>query len=308
MADEKRKEEEEKRGHGGADNRIAYGLLMGAGVNVNGMSPSEAWRLVSQLNLLESKDWKRTEEDKADIKRKNEELKGKGENIESIKTKAKQYAFGISFEGVGNLAALNDAVDTINDIIKEYGLKKLHLEKTKDLANGVMASANAQIVNIGKRIIRNPNAAYRLCVEDYANNSTNKISEYERLYNESSGSEKEKYKQALEQAKEKSKFSRHNAIYKGEEVKSVITHEMGHVIAGQTFGFVDGLTYRARNEKQQKLVDCFNESKANGDIYKISAYGASDPNEFFAECFAVLKMGKEKLPNNIEKKIKELLK
>ena len=42
-------EEEEKKGGGGHDNRLAYGLLIGAGVDVNGLSPSEAWELVSQL-------------------------------------------------------------------------------------------------------------------------------------------------------------------------------------------------------------------------------------------------------------------
>ena len=74
-------EEEEKKGGGGHDNRLAYGLLIGAGVDVNGLSPSEAWELVSQLNLLESKRWKRTDEDKQRIKEKNSQVKAGWEYI-----------------------------------------------------------------------------------------------------------------------------------------------------------------------------------------------------------------------------------
>lgn len=37
----------------------------------------------------------------------------------------------------------------------------------KDLGTYAMASANAEKVNIGKRLLRNPNAAYRICAENY---------------------------------------------------------------------------------------------------------------------------------------------
>ena len=309
MADQIRKEDDEKVGKGGGshDNRIAYGLLMGAGVNVAGLTPSQAWEMVSQLNLMESKDWKRTDKDKEDIKNKNEALKSKGEDIKSITNKAKGYAIDVSFVGVSNLAALNEAVETINEISREFGLSKLHTEKTKNLANGVMASANGDTVNIGNRIIRNPNAAYRLCVENYKDYKQNQLARYEILYNSINGFEKEKYKQALDRAREEVKYSRHNIVYKGKEVKSIITHEMGHVIAGQK-GFLGIERYGAINSTQKALLDCYKDSKKNGDIYKISAYAASSPDEFFSECFTVYKMGKEKLPDNIEKVIKEILK
>ena len=55
----------EEKGHpcgGGNKNAIAYGLLQEAGYNTNGMSPSEAWELVTALNLMESRWWKRTDE------------------------------------------------------------------------------------------------------------------------------------------------------------------------------------------------------------------------------------------------------
>ena len=69
MAEIKAREKDEEIESGGVGNKnaIAYGLLQGAGVNTSGLTPSQAWELVSQLNLMESKRWKRTEEDKKEI-------------------------------------------------------------------------------------------------------------------------------------------------------------------------------------------------------------------------------------------------
>lgn len=46
---------------------------------------------------------------------------------------------------------------------------------------------------------------------------------------------------SIDSMTENAKYARHNVIYKGAEVRSVITHEMGHVIAGQTFGFINNV-------------------------------------------------------------------
>lgn len=118
-------EEEEKKGGGGHDNRLAYGLLIGAGVDVNGLSPSEAWELVSQLNLLESKRWKRTDEDKQRIKEKNSQVKAGGNTFESIEKMAQTYSRAVDFSGVGNLAALKDTVDAMSGVMSDYSLNAM---------------------------------------------------------------------------------------------------------------------------------------------------------------------------------------
>jgi hypothetical protein len=96
-------------------------------------------------------------------------------------------------------------------------------------------------------------------------------------------------------------------VYKGSEMESVITHEMAHVIAGQTFGFSDSLGAN-QSPILQTIRDSYQESINNGDIYKISKYAQKSADEFWAECFTMYKMGREKLPPKIETMVKGVLK
>lgn len=302
-------EDDKKSGGGGNRNALAYGLLQGAGVNTHGLTPSQAWDLVSQMNLMDSQRWKRTDEDKSDIKAKKEEFKKQGKDLEKLKKTAMQYAMNVNFDGVGNLPALEEAIDTVAELMDEYGLRKLYNERVKNLGASTMAEANGGELNIGQRLIRNPNAAYRICVDDF-NECINGgiVSTEYALSIEVDALKRKKIENRLEELKRQKEFSRSNVIYKGEEVKSVITHEMGHVLAAQKFGgFITGFG-GIKSDENKKIRDCFNESKKNGDIKKISAYAEDSPDEFFAECFTIYKMGKEKLPKNIEKMIKEVLK
>ena len=301
------KEEENKKSDGGHDNRLAYGLLIGAGINVNGLTPTQAWDLVSQLNLLESKKWKRTEEDKQDIKQKNLDFRKQGKDIKDIERKALNSTLKTKFDGVGNVYALNEAVETINNIKNSYKIDKLQIEAVKNLSSGAMASANDSVVNISTRLIRNPNASYRICVENFGENLKNNIDKLQSQINITNDySKRIRLENRLNKLKSMQGCSRHNVIYKGEEVKSVITHEMGHVIAGQIFGFVSQTG--ASSSTNKKIIDCYNQSMANGDIKKVSGYAMDNADEFFAECFTVYQIGKEKLPKNIENMIEGVLK
>ena len=55
-------------------------------------------------------------------------------------------------------------------------------------------------------------------------------------------------------------------------------------------------------------MECYQQSKQNGNIKKISAYASQDPDEFFAECITMYTMGKEKLPTNINNMMEGVLK
>ena len=300
--------DDEKKG-GGNRNAIAYGLLQRAGVNTYGLSPGEAWQLVSQLNLMESKRWKRTKEDKADIKQKNESLKSQGLDKYTVSQKAHKYSSYVNFSGTSNTSAVNEAVDALGDVYQKYKIGKLQSFKSAHLSTGTMARANGELLDVGDRILRNPNAAYRICSEEFKQHTQKQISETNRLLAKANDEkQKAKYQEALNKALRTAKFDRHNVIYKGEEVRSVVMHETGHVIAGQIFGFCEGRTGQHTNGANKKIWDCFQESKSNGDIYKISAYADTSADEFFAECFAMKHMGKEKLPEKIDKMMEEVLK
>lgn len=303
-------EDDEKSGGGGNRNALAYGLLQGAGVNTHGLTPSQAWDLVSQMNLMDSHRWKRTDEDKSDIKAKKEEFKKQGKDLEKLKKTAMQYAMNVNFDGVGNLPALEEAIDTVAELMDEYGLRKLHNERVKNLGRA-MGAANGSLLNIGQQLIRNPNAAYRICVDGYKKTEKEEIRSIQENLNLTQDLlKKQKMQERLQELFRQQPYSRHNVIYKGEEVKSVITHEMGHVLAAQKFGgFISKkLGGNTNSDENKKIRACYIESLKNGDIKKISAYAEKSPDEFFAECFTMYKMGKEKLPKNIEKMIKEVLK
>ena len=299
--------DEDKKG-GGNRNALAYGLLQGAGINTAGLSPGDAWELVSQLNLMESKRWKRTEEDKRDIKKKNDDLNQRGVTTESLERDARKHANKADFRGVSNLSAVAESIDTVNDISEKYSLRNLDMLRKRNLSRGTMASANGTLVNVGTRILRNPNAAYRICVRDFQDQTQQSIADIQqRLSTATDPKIQTSLQQRLQRAKEDAKYSRHNVVYQGDEIKSVVTHEMGHVIADQLHGFVNSPLSRGASGKNKILVDCFEESKRNGDIYKISAYAAQDADEFFAEAFTIYHMGREKLPPKIESMVKEML-
>lgn len=300
-------DDEKGKGGGGNRNAIAYGLLQGAGYNTYGMSPAEAWDLVSQLNLMESKRWKRTDEDKKKIKRKNEELKRKGYDTNSLEAVAKANAKKINLSGVKNEAALKEAVDTIDKIRNEYNLKQLEVIRIKRLSNGTMASANEMTVNIGDKLARNPHAAYRICVTDFKSNLEATIADAEFIAaNATNARTQLRAQKTLDNLKEMSKYSRHNVVYEGQEMESVITHEMAHVIAGQNFGFSTG--FGNTSQALAEISAVYNESKTNGDIYRISVYAAEDVDEFWAEAFTMYKMGKEEMPPKIKSMVEGVLK
>lgn len=114
-------------------------------------------------------------------------------------------------------------------------------------------------------------------------------------------------------AEEAVKFDRWTVAYENDGLSTTIYHEMGHVVADQYFGMLNGNRFlvegkakiapeRGREIIRQAYLDC----KENGEIYKISKYGAQNANEFFAESFAMYIAEEEKLPATVAKMFKEL--
>ncbi|MEJ5962805.1 phage minor head protein [Pedobacter immunditicola] len=112
----------------------------------------------------------------------------------------------------------------------------------------------------------------------------------------------------LKQAKhyeDEAKFNRWTINYAEDRfLESTIHHEFGHVLHDQLIGGINGLRvinktrldingYRQMaTELDSEHYLLYGRAKQNGDIYKISAYGASNNKEFFAETF-VMYMAKD---------------
>lgn len=322
MAENRVKNEDEENGNssgGGNKNALAYGLLQGAGYNTNGMSPSDAWALVDALKLLDREQNKKTDEEKSDYKKKNAEAKEKGVTKDSVVQSAGNVAEHVAIH-TNNTAGAKTAVDTVQELQKEYGLNKLDRIQTKrHVGKGLFsaaASANGKGLNIHAGFLNNPSAFYRNAVEDYQKSAQAKVERWEEvLKGNLTLNAKMKAEKNLESAREEAKYSRHNVCYKGEEVKSVITHEMGHCIADQLCGQINGkaclkqgINENTAKRKVDLIRNTYTDACKSGEITKISAYGATNEHEFFAEAFTMYKMGKEKLPEKIEKMIVEVLK
>lgn len=121
-----------------------------------------------------------------------------------------------------------------------------------------------------------------------------------------------KLEKAVEALREELKYDRWSvsSVY---GLDSTVTHEYGHVLSDQYFGQINGHSANKNyytepvREQNEYLHGVFSKAKGNGDIYKISAYAATDEGEFFAETFAMYDKG-EKLPDYIKEFIEEVLK
>ena len=313
--------EEESKGKGGGGNKnaLAYGLLAGAHINTDGMSPSEAWAMVDELHLMDRQRKKKTAKEKEDYKNKNEQAKAQGKSKKTAIEKAGELSEHVALHS-DNVAGLNEAITTVADVMAECKLDKLTTISTKQHIGSriysALACANGAELNIGRDLLRNPGSFYRSSVEDYKSAQKEEIAIIEKqLATIKSEKKKADLQQVLQNKKDNLGYTRHNVVYKGEEVKSTIYHEMGHIIADQLCGQINGSrflkpTVSSRDAKlkreliEQTYIDCV----GNGSIYKISEYGGTNEHEFFAECYAMYKMGKEKLPENIEKMIEGVLK
>ena len=97
------------------------------------------------------------------------------------------------------------------------------------------------------------------------------------------------------------------------DIKYTIAHEYGHILSDQYFGLINYSranknAYSPELSALRALVkDTYKKAQENGDIFKISRYGATNMDEFFAETFAMREKG-ERLPDYIENMLKETLK
>lgn len=99
-----------------------------------------------------------------------------------------------------------------------------------------------------------------------------------------------------------------------DRVRAVVTHEYGHILADQYFGMINSeaanpnvlTNYRIRlvNDRWEEI---WMRAHADGDLYAVSQYGATNSKEFFAECFVAREFG-ETLPDYIEDFMAEVLK
>lgn len=222
---------------------------------------------------------------------------------------AQQFADAVDYSGVSlaNANTINEQLALLNS---KYPIKKL--DKLAVGGNGIM-SANHKVLFISRnklgKTLTNGHAEY-LRVQQEARDALQTIKERfagkKRL-----PADVAKTVEKLENGLRFNRWGVHEAYE--EHVKWTVTHEYGHIVSDQYFGLINGDSanpnrrtnwgIRTVAERWKKIYE---KAYADGDIYTVSQYGATDNKEFFAECFTAREAG-EKLPDYIEEFIAEVL-
>lgn len=230
---------------------------------------------------------------------------------------AEQYmsrrSSSVSYNGITNIKSLNQANRTFAYLSDKYGINMLDHVSTdisfKNARKGALAEATGRTLHISKNFANNPT------MEEVINSTSNwkgyinnriKTDKENLIKHSENKAFIEKVNRDLRLCDELLKYSRHNVCYENREVESIITHEMGHIIAEQRFQQLSN--EYAMGGSAEKVRNVFEKAKECGDIYKISKYASTDSKEFFAECFTMYEIGREKIPDYIQEMMEDVLK
>lgn len=204
------------------------------------------------------------------------------------------------------------AVGKVNEMVPLEMLGKIDLTSR---AKSFLACACGGSLTVTTELLRqaqaNPNEQYEKAVLRFRERT--KAQKERNLQYASEAKDDATKELYTKYAEEAVKFDRWTVAYENDGLSTSIYHEMGHVVADQYFGMLNGNRFlvegkakiapeRGREIIRQAYRDC----KKNGEIYKISKYGAQDADEFFAESFAMYIAEEEKLPATVAKMFKEL--
>ena len=216
---------------------------------------------------------------------------------------------------IKDIDVLNEITQSLKNNFEKYNLNRLRQIKWR--RGRAWASANG----VSLRINQSHFTKKRLS-EGYKTTNTNWNNSYDRLIFETKNLLKEAkekgnafwiktYQNELDQLealkKKQSKYKRHNVLNKNNIAKSIIDHEIGHVIHDQYTGMRNGysvlknknITEEIRRKWNDEWIEIYNKVKEDGTIFKISEYASVNNRELFAESFAMY-VNNEKLPSIIK--------
>lgn len=208
------------------------------------------------------------------------------------------FASRVNYNGSMSLDAMNTVNHELLDLTTEYPIDKLNNIDQNGRMSAI-ARANGGTLEInGKLIDAEPTGTYaarqayaRRRIEYYQDKFPYGIPSYLQK-------DVAKYEEIL-------KFSRwgvEDGMPTEKRVRANVAHEYGHIIADQYTGQINRghfcKTYFEQDTvaKRELITATYKKAKQNGDIYKLSEYGATNDHEFFAETFAAAWMN-EPLPD-----------
>ena len=222
---------------------------------------------------------------------------------------AKQFANDVNYKGL-SLEEANKINEELNQLNAKYPIKKLD-ELFQDGRQKSIARSNRSVLYVNGRKIGKPVGI------DFDLGQAMDKAELRNIFAKYEGFGFEELpwsvQQRVEQLQKSVKYSRWSASTTY-GTKGTIAHEYGHIICDQYWEMLNGVLgsnnfSRESLEKtvtmREKLQKVFDKAHDTGDIFKVSKYGATDKEEFFAEVFSLRENG-EKLPQYINDLIDEV--
>ena len=221
----------------------------------------------------------------------------------------------VQLNQIKDVAVLNEITISLKNNFEKFKLNRL--EKITYGRGKSMASASGgQLFINQKKFTRiELDKAYRTSVGEYGKFHRDhlallkeKLKEAQKLGNEQEiNFFKARIKHAEKVVLVKEKYKRFNAFDKNNIAKSIIDHEIGHIVHDQYTGIINGKFYlrnknlsdSIRNKWNFEWQRIYRQAKREGLIGQISEYASADYYELFAESFAMYSRG-EKLPDIIQ--------
>lgn len=249
--------------------------------------------------------------------RSNDTIKGKKFISAKSISEAEEYAKSTftktaSFSGAKNLENVNLVNQTLTELTEEYPINSLQRVSTNNGLKKANARANGGSIEIRTSYLNAPDSPldWSARVSSYPKMIADLEAKIESgAYSKNSVKQ---LKKAIKQMEDELQFDRWSVSSSSQNpLAATISHEYGHVLADQLFGQINGGTFcknwAGTSDIRNMVNETFKKSQRTGDIHSISMYANSNRHEFFAECFAAHWCG-EKLPDYIEKMLKEVLK
>lgn len=260
---------------------------------------------------------------------KSDIIKGTAGTMAEAARQSQPYATAATYRNVKNIDAVNELNGTLEHLSRTYNGKQLAEIKTSS-AQDAWAAANFKGLYPRAHFLNDPSGTVASSTVNWAANNAKLTQQWTEALQRAQDAiaratdnvllrtmrtEEKRCLDVLARLSERSKYTRHNVVYARYEVRSVVTHEYGHVLADQLFGQINGARANADfsaninnslYQRGQQVKRVFNKAVADGDIFDVSMYAAANEKEFLAEVFTMYDMGMETLPDYIVRMIEEV--
>lgn len=220
------------------------------------------------------------------------------------------FAKDVNYDWIKNVEVANEVNKTLFDLKKQYGLRTLATIGNSPKSARALMSANYAGLNINHSMFKSmkvANAAYQRYEVGYTDIIKRNIEILKgrpQIYST---------QKQLAQMYEQQKYSRFTVHYTEESfIADTVIHEYGHILNDQLTGAIngvramnknmigaDGLPLEVAKELNREAYRNYIKAKSNDDIYKVSYYGSTTKEEFFAETFLMYTKKDPDLPSYI---------